>query len=203
MNNTLRMKRKIDIAIVIIAITIFSLPLFFLILFIHWKIGSPVLFRQIRAGVNGRPFELIKFRTMTNERSADGKLLKDSERLIKFGKFMRATSLDELPNIWNVLKGEMSLVGPRPLLIEYLSQYTTEQSRRNEIHPGITGWAQVNGRNGISWDDKFKLDVWYVDNQSIWLDIKILWLTVIKVTNRDGVSPNDEEFMPEFKKNKI
>ena len=197
------MKRKIDIAIVIIAITIFSLPLFFLILFIHWKIGSPVLFRQIRAGVNGRPFELIKFRTMTNERSADGKLLKDSERLIKFGKFMRATSLDELPNIWNVLKGEMSLVGPRPLLIEYLSQYTTEQSRRNEIHPGITGWAQVNGRNGISWDDKFKLDVWYVDNQSIWLDIKILWLTVIKVTNRDGVSPNDEEFMPEFNKNKI
>jgi lipopolysaccharide/colanic/teichoic acid biosynthesis glycosyltransferase len=197
------MKRKIDIVIVIIAIILFSVPSFFLVLFIRYKVGSPILFRQIRAGLNGKPFELIKFRTMTNERSPDGKLLKDAERLTKFGKFMRATSLDELPNIWNVLKGEMSLVGPRPLLIEYLSQYTTEQCRRNEIHPGITGWAQVNGRNCISWDDKFKLDVWYVDNQSNWLDIKILWLTVIKVVNRDGINPYDEEFMPEFRKNKV
>jgi lipopolysaccharide/colanic/teichoic acid biosynthesis glycosyltransferase len=203
MNNTLRIKRKIDIVIVIIAIIFFILPFFFLILFLRYKVGSPVLFRQIRAGLNGKPFELIKFRTMTNARSPDGKLLNDAERLTKFGKFMRGTSLDELPNIWNVLKGEMSLVGPRPLLIEYLSQYTTEQCRRNEILPGITGWAQINGRNCISWDDKFKLDVWYVDNQSIWLDIKIMLLTVIKVVKRDGINPYDEEFMPEFRKNKV
>ena len=162
------------------------------------RIGVPVLFRQIRPGLAGRPFELLKFRTMTDERGPDGQLLPDKDRLTPFGRWLRASSLDELPELWNVLKGEMSLVGPRPLLVEYLPLYTPEQARRHEVRPGITGWAQVNGRNAISWDEKFKLDVWYVDNQSLWLDLKILWLTIKKVLVRDGISAQGDVTMPKF-----
>jgi len=149
--------------------------------------------------MNGEFFNMIKFRTMTNEYDMSGDLLPDNVRLTKFGKIIRSTSLDELPELWNVIKGDMSLVGPRPLLVEYLPLYSEDQSRRHKVKPGITGWAQINGRNTISWDEKFKLDVWYVDNQSIWLDIKILWLTVKKVILRDGISQNDHVSMDKFK----
>lgn len=162
------------------------------------KLGSPVFFRQHRPGLHGRSFEMIKFRTMTDKRDLNGQLLPDKDRLPSFGRWLRASSLDELPELWNVLKGEMSLVGPRPLLMEYLPLYTPEQARRHEVRPGITGWAQVNGRNAISWEEKFKLDVWYVDNQSLWLDLKILWLTVKKVLVRDGISAQDDATMPKF-----
>lgn len=148
--------------------------------------------------MNGRAFEVIKFRTMTDARSADGQLLSDAQRLTPFGRFLRASSMDELPELWNVLKGEMSLVGPRPLLVEYLPLYSVEQARRHEVRPGITGWAQVNGRNALSWEEKFQLDVWYVDNRTLWLDIKILWLTVRKVLVRDGISAAGEATMPRF-----
>jgi len=163
-----------------------------LILFLAWqisrKMGSPVLFRQVRPGLNGRPFEMVKFRTMKDAVDAEENPLPDSERLTNFGQFLRSSSLDELPELWNVLKGDMSLVGPRPLLMAYLPLYSKEQARRHEIRPGITGWAQINGRNAISWDGKFKLDVWYVDNQSVLLDLKILFLTVKKVFVREGIS---------------
>lgn len=162
------------------------------------KLGRPVLFRQLRPGLHGQPFKMVKFRTMTDERSLDGALLPDARRLTSFGQFLRASSLDELPELWNVLKGEMSLVGPRPLLIEYLPLYTTEQARRHEVRPGITGWAQVNGRNAISWEERFALDVWYVDNRSLWLDLKILWMTVKKVLLRDGISAEGEATMSRF-----
>ncbi|CAG0911803.1 unnamed protein product, partial [Cyprideis torosa] len=148
-----------------------------LALLIRLKLGSPILFTQIRPGLHGKPFRMIKFRSMTNARDANGALLPDSIRLTRFGKFLRASSLDELPELWNVLKGEMSLVGPRPLLMEYLPLYSSEQARRHDVRPGITGWAQVNGRNALSWDEKFKRDVWYVDHQSFWLDLKIVALT--------------------------
>ena len=160
--------------------------------------GSPILLRQVRPGWRGHPFEMIKFRTMTNERSLDGELLPDAVRLTSFGRLLRATSLDELPELWNVLKGDMSLVGPRPLLMEYLPLYTPAQARRHEVRPGITGWAQVNGRNAISWEGKFDLDVWYVDNRSLWLDIRILWMTIRKVLVRDGISALGEATMPRF-----
>ena len=150
-------------------------------------------------GLYAKPFEMIKFRTMTDERDSDGKLLPDSVRLTHFGKFLRSTSLDELPELWNVVKGEMSLVGPRPLLMQYLPLYSKEQARRHEVRPGITGWAQVNGRNAISWEEKFKLDVWYVDNQNFWLDIKILCLTIKKVFIRDGISSDSHATMEPFK----
>ncbi|NYT84330.1 sugar transferase [Pollutimonas harenae] len=162
------------------------------------KMGSPVLFRQIRPGLNGRPFQMVKFRTMKDAEDADGNPLPDSERLTPFGQFLRSSSLDELPELWNVLKGDMSLVGPRPLLMEYLPLYSAEQYRRHEVRPGVTGWAQVNGRNTLSWDEKFKLDVWYVDNRSFWLDIKILLLTVKKVLVRDGISADGEATMSKF-----
>ena len=162
------------------------------------KLGSPVLFTQVRPGVHGKPFLMVKFRTMTDERDASGALLPDAKRLTPFGRFLRASSLDELPELWNVLRGEMSLVGPRPLLMEYLPLYSPEQARRHEVRPGITGWAQVNGRNAISWADKFALDVWYVDNRSLWLDVKILWRTVRKVLVRDGISAAGEATMPKF-----
>jgi len=165
---------------------------------IRRKMGSPVLFRQVRPGLNGRPFEMVKFRTMKDAFDDAGRPLPDSERLTRFGQFLRSSSLDELPELWNVLKGDMSLVGPRPLLVEYLPLYSPEQYRRHEARPGITGWAQVNGRNSLGWDKKFKLDVWYVDNQSLWLDIKILFLTVKKVLVRDGISAEGEATMSKF-----
>jgi lipopolysaccharide/colanic/teichoic acid biosynthesis glycosyltransferase len=162
------------------------------------KMGSPVLFRQIRPGKDGRPFEMVKFRTMKDAVDAAGNPLPDSERMTPFGQFLRSSSLDELPELWNVLKGDMSLVGPRPLLMEYLPLYSKEQYCRHEVRPGVTGWAQINGRNAISWEDKFKLDVWYVDNQSLWLDVKILFLTVKKVLVRDGISGEGEVTMSKF-----
>ena len=165
---------------------------------VRFAIGSPVLFRQTRPGLNGEEFEMVKFRTMTNARGPDGQLLPDAERLTSFGRFLRSSSLDELPELWNVLRGDMSLVGPRPLLMRYLDRYTPEQARRHEVRPGITGLAQVSGRNAISWDEKFALDVWYVDHRSLALDLKILVQTVLKVVRRDGVSAADHATMPEF-----
>ncbi|MCL5041548.1 MAG: sugar transferase [Gammaproteobacteria bacterium] len=162
------------------------------------KMGSPVLFRQVRPGLGGKPFEMVKFRTMKDAVDAAGNPLPDFERLTPFGQFLRSSSLDELPELWNVLKGDMSLVGPRPLLMEYLPLYSKEQYRRHAMRPGVTGWAQVNGRNSLSWEDKFKLDVWYVDNQSFWLDLKILFLTVKKVVVRDGISADGEVTMSRF-----
>jgi len=180
-----------------------SIPIFLLVVLIcSIKMGSPVFFRQYRPGLNGKLFNIYKFRTMNLEVNSDGFLLSDKERLVGFGRFFRAASLDELPSLWNVLKGDMSLVGPRPLLQEYLHLYSPNQARRHEVKPGITGWAQVNGRNAISWDEKFELDIWYVDNQSIWLDIKILWLTVKKVIMRDGISAVGHVTMPVFKGSK-
>ncbi|MGA0582323.1 MAG: sugar transferase [Castellaniella sp.] len=173
-----------------------------LILILAWmvrrRLGSPVLFRQVRPGLQGRPFSMIKFRTMRDAVGPDGQLLPDAERMTPFGRLLRATSLDELPELWNVLKGDMSLVGPRPLLMEYLPLYSPEQARRHEVRPGVTGWAQVNGRNAISWEDKFRLDVWYVDHQSLRLDLKILYLTVKKVLARDGISAVGEATMTRF-----
>ena len=162
------------------------------------KLGSPVLFRQTRPGLHGKPFQLIKFRTMRNAIGLDGRPLPDSERMTSFGSFLRSASLDELPELWNVLKGDMSLVGPRPLLLEYLPLYSLEQARRHEVRPGVTGWAQVNGRNALSWEEKFRLDVWYVDNHSFWLDLKILALTVKKVFVREGISAAGEVTMTYF-----
>lgn len=167
-----------------------------------WKVrkhlGAPVVFRQLRPGLNARPFELVKFRSMRDATDSRGNLLPDAERMTPFGQFLRSSSLDELPELWSVLKGDMSLVGPRPLLNEYLPLYNAEQARRHEVRPGITGWAQVNGRNSLSWEDKFKLDVWYVDNRSIWLDFKILFMTVHKVLVREGISADGEVTMSKF-----
>lgn len=192
------MKRLFDITASSFALLLFGVPLLLLVVLVRAKLGSPVFFRQRRPGLNGRPFEVIKFRTMTDARGADGQLLSDAQRLTPFGRFLRASSMDELPELWNVLKGEMSLVGPRPLLVEYLPLYSVEEARRHEVRPGITGWAQVNGRNALSWEEKFKLDVWYVDNRTLWLDIRILWLTVRKVLVRDGISAAGEATMPRF-----
>jgi lipopolysaccharide/colanic/teichoic acid biosynthesis glycosyltransferase len=165
---------------------------------IRRKLGSPVLFRQMRPGLNGQPFEMIKFRTMRGAVDAAGNPLPDSERMTPFGSFLRSSSLDELPGLWNVLKGDMSLVGPRPLLTEYLTLYSPAQYRRHEVRPGVTGWAQINGRNALGWDEKFKLDVWYVDNRSFWLDLKIIFLTIKKVVVRDGISAEGEATMTKF-----
>ena len=192
------MKRVFDFLAALLALLMLALPLLALAWLIRRKLGSPVLFCQVRPGLQGRPFTMVKFRTMTDERGADGALLPDAQRLTPFGRFLRATSLDELPELWNVLKGDMSLVGPRPLLMEYLPLYTPEQARRHEVRPGITGWAQVNGRNAISWADKFELDVWYVDHRCLWLDLKILWRTVVKVLVRDGISAPGDATMPKF-----
>ena len=195
-------KRIFDITLTLIG-ALFLFPVFLLTaLMVKIKLGAPLFFKQVRPGLNGNLFNMYKFRSMTNECDKDGNLLIDEVRLTKFGKFLRSTSLDELPGLWNVLKGDMSLVGPRPLLVEYLPLYSEKQSRRHEVRPGITGWAQVNGRNTISWNEKFDLDVWYVDNRSVWLDIKILWLTVKKVILRDGISAQDDVTMPVFKGSK-
>jgi len=192
------MKRLFDLLASAIGLMILAVPLALLGWQVRRKLGSPVLFAQVRPGLHGEPFRMVKFRTMTDAREASGDLLPDAQRLTSFGRFLRATSLDELPELWNVLKGDMSLVGPRPLLMQYMPLYSPEQARRHEVRPGVTGWAQVNGRNAISWEDKFKLDVWYVDNQSLWLDIKILWLTVKKVLVRDGISGAGEATMSAF-----
>ncbi len=192
------MKRVFDVLATIIGITIIALPMLLVALLVRLKLGRTVLFTQVRPGLHGKPFRMVKFRTMTEERDLDGALLPDAQRLTSFGRFLRASSLDELPELWNVIKGDMSLVGPRPLLMQYLPLYSPNQARRHEVRPGITGWAQVNGRNAITWEDKFKLDVWYVDNRSIWLDIKILWLTLKKVGARDGISAAGEATMPTF-----
>ena len=179
-----------------------TLPIYLLTMLLALtQLNFPILFRQPRTGLNGKIFNIYKFRTMTDDCDKDGILLPDEARLTKFGKFLRSTSLDELPSLWNVLKSDMSLVGPRPLLLEYLTLYSTQQARRHEVKPGITGWAQVNGRNAITWGEKFDLDVWYVDNQSIWLDIKILWLTVKKVIMRDGINQVGQSTMENFKGN--
>lgn len=175
-----------------------ALPLILIAVLVRWKLGAPILFRQVRPGVSGRPFEMIKFRTMTDKKDGSGELLPDAQRMTRFGTFLRSTSLDELPELWNVLKGDMSLVGPRPLLMEYLPLYSAEQARRHEIRPGITGWAQVNGRNALSWSERFQLDVWYVDNQSFLLDMRILWLTVRKVLVREGIAAQGEATMHRF-----
>lgn len=182
------LKRLMDITISTLALAGLSPVLAVVALVVRQRLGSPILFRQVRPGRAGKPFEMIKFRTMRDAVDADGEPLSDAERLTPFGRFLRSTSLDELPGLWNVLKGDMSLVGPRPLLVEYLPLYTPEQARRHDVRPGVTGWAQVNGRNAISWDDKFRLDVWYVDHLNLLLDLKILFLTVLKVLNRDGIS---------------
>jgi sugar transferase EpsL len=196
------MKRVFDLIAIFFGL-LFILPVIVVVaILVQFKIGTPIIFSQQRSGLNNHVFTMIKFRTMTNECDSNGTLLPDSVRLTKFGKFLRSISLDELPSLWSVLKGDMSLVGPRPLLVEYLPLYSDRQSRRHEVRPGITGWAQVNGRNAISWDEKFELDVWYVDNQSIWLDVKILWLTVKKVIVRDGITTQGDVTMPIFRGSK-
>lgn len=192
------MKRLLDFIAALLGLIALALPLLLLIALIRRKLGSPVFFRQTRPGLHGQPFEMVKFRTMTDACGPDGALLPDAERLTPFGRFLRSTSLDELPELWNVLKGDMSLVGPRPLLMEYLPLYSPEQARRHAVRPGVTGWAQVNGRNAISWEEKFALDTWYVDHQSLLLDMKILWLTVKKVLVREGISAAGEATMGKF-----
>ena len=194
-------KKIFDLLLIFLSLPL-TLPIYLLtVLLVLTQLNFPILFRQPRTGLNGKIFNIYKFRTMTDDCDKDGILLPDALRLNKFGKFLRSTSLDELPSLWNVLKSDMSLVGPRPLLLEYLPLYSTQQARRHEVKPGITGWAQVNGRNAITWGEKFDLDVWYVDNQSIWLDIKILWLTVKKVIMRDGINQVGQSTMENFKGN--
>ncbi len=195
----LDLKRTLDLAVAIPAIVLTSPLMGGLALVVRLTMGKPVLFRQRRPGLFGRPFTLLKFRTMSDLRDHEGKPLPDEERLTRLGRFLRRTSLDELPELFNVLKGEMSLVGPRPLLMEYLERYTPRQARRHEVRPGITGWAQVNGRNALSWEEKFELDVWYVDHRSLWLDLKILVMTVGQVLSGRGVSARGHATMPKFK----
>ncbi|GLX78788.1 sugar transferase [Thalassotalea insulae] len=191
-------KRLCDLILTLTALILLAIPLALLALVIRIKLGSPVLFVQQRPGRDGKLFKLFKFRSMTDAKDTDGKLLPDSERLTSFGKKLRATSLDELPSLWCVIKGDMSLVGPRPLLEEYLPLYSKEQARRHDVRPGITGWAQVNGRNAISWQEKFELDTWYVDNQSLWLDINILFLTIKKVFQKADINADGEVTMAKF-----
>lgn len=195
-------KRIFDFCGAFFGLLIFSPIILIVAVLIKLSMGSPVIFRQMRPGLNGNPFYIYKFRTMSDERDMQGKLLPDKMRLNSIGKWIRKTSLDELPQLFNVLKGELSLVGPRPLLMEYLPLYSSEQAKRHNVQPGITGWAQINGRNLISWEEKFKLDVWYVEHQSFWLDIKILWLTLLKVVKRDGISQKGHVTMERFAGNK-
>ena len=194
-------KRVFDLFLVLLSLPLILPIILLLAVLILSQFNFPILFKQSRPGLNAKIFIIYKFRTMTNERDKDGILLPEEIRLTKFGKFLRSASLDELPSLWNVLKGEMSLVGPRPLLVQYLTLYSIKQARRHEVKPGITGWAQVNGRNAISWDEKFDLDVWYVDNQSIWLDIKILYMTIINVITRSGINQDRQATMEKFKGN--
>ena len=192
------LKRFLDIVIASTALILLS-PLYLYVAYkVRKNLGSPVIFRQVRPGLNGKPFEMIKFRTMTDERDEQGNLLPNEQRLPKFGKMLRATSLDEMPELWNVIKGDMSIVGPRPLLTEYLPLYNEEQAKRHNVRPGMTGHAQVNGRNAISWEKKFELDTWYVENQSIWLDFKIMLQTVKKVLIKEGINQSEEVTMKKF-----
>jgi len=193
------LKRILDILGALFGLALLSPLLIVLTFLIVRSMGRPVLFRQLRPGVKGTPFEMIKFRTMRDSQGLSGEPLPDSERLTRLGSLLRSSSLDELPELWNVLKGDMSLVGPRPLLMDYLPLYSPRQSRRHEVRPGVTGWAQVNGRNAISWDEKFELDIWYVDNRTLWLDVKIICLTLRKVFKREGISAVGEATMPKFK----
>lgn len=192
------LKRLLDVVVAGAALLALSPVFLIMAVLVRRRLGSPVLFRQVRPGLRARPFEMLKFRTMRDARGPDGEPLPDAERLTPFGRLLRSTSLDELPELWNVLKGDMSLVGPRPLLMEYVALYSDQQARRHEVRPGITGWAQVNGRNAISWEQRFALDVWYVDNRSLWLDLKILFLTVRKVVRRADISADGEATMPKF-----
>lgn len=192
-------KRLLDLVLTVPALIILSPLLIVLGFLVRLKLGSPVLFRQMRPGLNEKPFVMLKFRTMSDARDEHGELLPDAQRLTRFGVFLRKSSIDELPEIINVLKGDMSLVGPRPLLMQYLDRYTPEQARRHEVKPGITGWAQIHGRNALTWEEKFKLDVWYVDNWSLWLDIKIIAMTIWKILQREGISQPGQATMEEFK----
>jgi sugar transferase EpsL len=192
-------KRLLDILVSLIGLMVFALPMFIIALLVRVQMGAPMLFRQQRPGLGGKPFMMLKFRTMRDAHDKHGTPLPDAERITRLGHFLRRSSLDELPEFINVLKGDMSVVGPRPLLMQYLERYTTEQARRHEVKPGITGWAQINGRNAISWDERFTLDVWYVDHWSLWLDIKILALSLVKVLKREGISADGHATMPEFK----
>ena len=194
-------KRVFDLFLVLLSLPLILPIILLLSLLVLTLLNFPILFKQSRPGLKGKIFNIYKFRSMTSELDKEGTLLSDELRLTKFGKLLRSTSLDELPSLWNVLKGDMSLVGPRPLLIEYLPLYSSKQARRHEVKPGITGWAQVNGRNAISWDEKFDLDVWYVDNQSIWLDIKILFMTIKKVITRSGINQDGQATIKNFKGN--
>ncbi len=191
-------KRLFDLVLAVPAVIVLLPVLAVLAWMVRRKIGTPVLFRQVRPGREGRLFELIKFRTMTDEKDAKGNPLPDAQRLTAFGAILRGSSLDELPELWNVVKGDMSLVGPRPLLVEYLPRYTPEQARRHEVRPGITGWAQVNGRNALSWEEKFSMDVWYVDHVGFGLDARILWRTLFQVAGRGGISADGHATMPHF-----
>ena len=191
-------KRTLDVLGSAALLLLLAPVLTLLALLIRWRLGSPVLFSQVRPGLGGRPFLMLKFRSMTDERGPDGALLPDAQRLTAFGRFLRSSSLDELPGLLNILWGDMSLVGPRPLLMAYLPLYNAQQARRHEIRPGLTGWAQVNGRNALTWEEKFELDVWYVDHRSWALDLQILWLTALKVVRRDGISAPGEATMPPF-----
>ncbi|MDA8812323.1 sugar transferase [Amylibacter sp.] len=191
-------KRFFDIVLSLTALFALSPIILIITILLIWKTGSPVFFRQSRTGLNGNTFEMIKFRTMNNKVDKNGDILPDNKRLNSFGILLRSTSLDEIPELWNVLKGDMSLVGPRPLLVEYLPLYSDEQARRHLMRPGITGWAQVNGRNSIDWQQKFKLDIWYIDNYSFWLDLKIIFITLKKVKNRDGISASNHVTMKAF-----
>ncbi|MBU2863004.1 sugar transferase [Reinekea forsetii] len=195
-------KRTFDICVAVSVLIVLSPLILFLSFFVVVKLGRPILFKQLRPGRDGVPFIMLKFRTMLESVDSHGQLLSDEKRLTAFGKYLRSTSLDEVPGLWNVLKGDMSLVGPRPLLMEYLPLYNERQKKRHDVRPGITGWAQVNGRNAISWEEKFELDVWYVENQSFWLDITILFLTVKKVLGREGVSADGHVTTEPFKGSK-
>lgn len=194
-----KVKRLFDIISSAAALVVLSPLLIFITLAVQWKMGRPVFFGQMRPGFKGSPFTLYKFRTMIDRQGGPCDLLPDAERLTSFGRFLRATSLDELPEFWNVLKGDMSLVGPRPLLMQYLDRYSSEQFRRHDVKPGITGWAQIKGRNAITWEQKFALDVWYVDHQSLWLDLKIIALTLWKILKREGINQPGQATMEEFK----
>ena len=192
------MKRGFDICAAGVAAVLLAPVILILCVLVRTRLGTPILFRQERPGLGGAPFTLVKFRTMTDARGADGVLLADAARLTRFGRWLRSTSLDELPELWNVLRGEMSLVGPRPLLMAYLPLYSPEQARRHDVRPGVTGWAQVNGRNALSWDDKFALDVWYVDHHSLWLDLRIVLMTAMRVFLREGINAAGDATMPMF-----
>ena len=198
-NGRMIAKRIVDILVSFLALVVTAPLLLVVALLVRAKLGSPVLFRQARPGLDGKPFRLVKFRTMTDARDGDGNLLSDADRLLPFGRWLRATSIDELPGLWNVLKGDLSLVGPRPLLMRYVPLYSPEQARRHLVKPGVTGWAQVNGRNALNWEEKFALDVWYVENRSFLLDMKILALTVQKVFKAHGISADGEATMSEFR----